>query len=438
PSQARRADGALVLRRGDLVHLHRDLRGAPGRDHPRLAPDRSQRLGGRLHVRTRDRERHGRAGGTGGGRAQAPRRATDRAHRHGDDAARLRLRLARPRAGRRGDRGPLHRRSRRADARDAAARLRRLLPALRRRAGGDRQRAAGLPHRLPADARVYGGALGDRSRGRLRAGTAGMGRGALARPRDADGRGRVLARGRHRPDRDRGAPLRLLPARERRPRRGADGAGQRRYGLSGLVRRLREQRLGRGPGVGDRADVAGELAALLDRHLAVADLARDAPGGADHELPARRELAVEAAADLGDVDADLADEHAVLGDLDDAAVHRGLDAAFDDQGVAIGDFGAFQLDVGTDDELADLLGGFLLLHGCLRVGFGGLHLRLVGRFLFRELARGQGFLELAVGALVTGDTRAVSPAKTIEHLLLPIVQQRRRAAASASPHAGDA
>src|SRR6266446_6221182 len=40
------------------------------------------------------------------------------------------------------------------------------------------------------------------------------------------------------------------------------------------------------------------------------------------------------------------------GDLDDAAVHRSLHATFDHQRVAVGDLGALQLDVRTDDQLA--------------------------------------------------------------------------------------
>src|SRR3546814_2757147 len=69
---------------------------------------------------------------------------------------------------------------------------------------------------------------------------------------------------------------------------------------------------------------------------------------------AGRQLAFEAAADLGCVDARRADEGAALGDLDDAAVHAGLDAALDHQGVAISDLDSLQLDVAADDELAAL------------------------------------------------------------------------------------
>jgi hypothetical protein len=67
---------------------------------------------------------------------------------------------------------------------------------------------------------------------------------------------------------------------------------------------------------------------------------------------ARRELAFETAADFGDVDADGAGENAVLRDLYDAAVHGRLDPPLDHQCVAIGDFNAAQLDVGSDDQLA--------------------------------------------------------------------------------------
>src|SRR6185437_6518422 len=98
-----------------------------------------------------------------------------------------------------------------------------------------------------------------------------------------------------------------------------------------------------------RRDVAGHLAAFLHEDLPVADLAPDAPARVDHELLPRGHLAMEDAADLGDVDVDLAFEGAVLGDLDRAAHHRRLDAALDDERVAIVDLDTLQLDVRTDD-----------------------------------------------------------------------------------------
>ena len=85
--------------------------------------------------------------------------------------------------------------------------------------------------------------------------------------------------------------------------------------------------------------------------LAVADLARALAGGVDDELLAHRQLALEAAADLGVVDGDRALEHAVLGDLEHARVERRLDAAFDDQRVAVADLDALDLDLPADHEL---------------------------------------------------------------------------------------
>src|SRR5688572_30436821 len=108
----------------------------------------------------------------------------------------------------------------------------------------------------------------------------------------------------------------------------------------------------------ERADFTRQLAAFFDGELAVADLAGDLAVRMDDELLADGELALEAAVDLGDVDARSALEHALLGDLDHAAVHGRLDAAFHDERVAIGDLDTLQLDVGPDDELAALaLGG---------------------------------------------------------------------------------
>src|SRR5258706_1662213 len=98
-------------------------------------------------------------------------------------------------------------------------------------------------------------------------------------------------------------------------------------------------------------DVAADFRAFLDLDLGVADLAGDLARGVDDELLAHRELALEAAVDLGVVDRDRALEHAVLGDLEHARVEGRLDAAFDDQRIAVADLDALQLDVRADDQL---------------------------------------------------------------------------------------
>src|SRR5437879_683264 len=112
----------------------------------------------------------------------------------------------------------------------------------------------------------------------------------------------------------------------------------------------------------ENRDLAGELRAFLDLDLGVADLARDLAGAVDGELLAHRQLAFEAAVDLGVVDRDGALEHAVLRDLEHARVERGFHAAFDHQRVAVGDLGAFHLDVGADDQLR-FLALFTLFRG---------------------------------------------------------------------------
>src|SRR4051812_41278587 len=98
----------------------------------------------------------------------------------------------------------------------------------------------------------------------------------------------------------------------------------------------------------EHRDFAGELRAFLDLDLGVADLARHLARAVDDELLAHRELAFEAAVDLRLVDRDRALERAVLGDFEHARVESRLDAAFDDQRVAVADFYALQLDVRTD------------------------------------------------------------------------------------------
>jgi sugar phosphate isomerase/epimerase len=77
------------------------------------------------------------------------------------------------------------------------------------------------------------------------------------------------------------------------------------------------RRGGAGAGSG-RLDLAGELAALLDHHLAVAHLAGDLAGREDDQLLAHGQVAVEQAADFGDVDFGGALERTALRDLDHA------------------------------------------------------------------------------------------------------------------------
>ena len=134
-----------------------------------------------------------------------------------------------------------------------------------------------------------------------------------------------------------GAPARADALHLRRPRR-----DPRARKLGARARPV--------PGRSQRADVAADLAALLHQELAVAHLARHAPGGVDHEPAAHRELALEAAADLRDLDVRRALEGPLLGDLDGAAHHRRLHAALDHERVAVVDLDALELDVGADDE----------------------------------------------------------------------------------------
>src|SRR5688572_31452604 len=117
-----------------------------------------------------------------------------------------------------------------------------------------------------------------------------------------------------------------------------------------------------GRGLVHHRDVARNLRAFLDLDLGVADLARHLARGLDHELLAHRDLAFEAAADLGLVDGDRALEHAVLGDFQNARVQRGVNTAFDHKRVAVADLDAFQLDVRTDHELGLLALVGLSLH----------------------------------------------------------------------------
>src|SRR5262245_66336755 len=112
--------------------------------------------------------------------------------------------------------------------------------------------------------------------------------------------------------------------------------------------------LGRGHGARrlvEHREVARDLGAFLDADLGVADLARHLAARVHDQLLAYRDLALEAAADLGLVDGDRALEYAVLGDLEHARVERGLDAAFDHQRVAVADLDALDLDVLADAHL---------------------------------------------------------------------------------------
>src|SRR5579875_3826841 len=103
-----------------------------------------------------------------------------------------------------------------------------------------------------------------------------------------------------------------------------------------------------------RLDVAGDLTAALDLDLAVANGARNAPARPNQKPFPDRQIAFEAAADLGLFDRSRALEQAGLGDVDIAAVGQiGLDAAFDDQLFARGDL-ARQADIAADDQLARL------------------------------------------------------------------------------------
>src|SRR5712691_9204944 len=204
------------------------------------------------------------------------------------------------------------------------------------------------------------------------------------------------------------ARLRLLRARlaQRGRRRGRGGA----TGRIGCARDARAFRLG------ERCDVAGDLAAFFDRDFPVTYLARHSPRGANDQLLSRGQLALETPADFGDVDARLAHEDAVLGDLDDATVHRSLYAAFDHQRVAVGDLGAFQLDVRTDYQLAHAFtarsGGFRIT---AQVGFRRFAPEGF-RFCGFVTGRTQRFLQpAAVRRLPARGLRKVSPAKIVQH-----------------------
>src|SRR5688572_18723965 len=131
------------------------------------------------------------------------------------------------------------------------------------------------------------------------------------------------------------------------------------------------RRLGAGR-CAEGCDIPGKLAAFFDGDLAVTDSPRHAAGRVYDKVLARRQFALEAAADFRDVDPYRSRKYAVLGDLDHAAVHRGFHAAFDDEGVAVGDFDALQFDVRSDDQFAalTLFAGDDRLRGLLNLGFG--------------------------------------------------------------------
>src|SRR5712692_5465641 len=208
-----------------------------------------------------------------------------------------------------------------------------------------------------------------------------------------------------------GRPCRLARLRLRACL-GQRGRRRGRGGATGRIGRARDARAFR---LGERCDVAGDLAAFLDRDFPVADLARHFPGSANDQLFSRGQLALEAPADFGDIDAGLAHEDAVLGDLDDAAVHRSLYATFDDQRIAVGDFGALQLDVRTDDQLAHAFtagsGGFRITAQVGLRRFDPEGFRLCGF----GAGRAQGFLQPVVRRLQARGLRNISPAKIVQH-----------------------
>src|SRR5256885_2109825 len=223
-----------------------------------------------------------------------------------------------------------------------------------------------------------------------------------------------------------GCPCRLawlrLRARLRRPcrlawqrlrnRLGRSGGRRDRGGATALIGCARGARAFR---FGERGNVAGELAAFLDRDFSVSDLARQFSRGANDQLLSRSQLALETSPDFGDVDAGLAHENSVLGDLDDAAVHRGLHATFDHQRVAVRDLGALQLHVRADYQLAH---GFPAGPGRFRatahVGFRTFHPRDFRLFGF-VTGCAQRLLQRAVLRLQARGLREISPAKIVQH-----------------------
>src|SRR5258708_12267988 len=103
----------------------------------------------------------------------------------------------------------------------------------------------------------------------------------------------------------------------------------------------------RGRRLVEHRDLARQLGAFLDLDLGVADLARHLAGAVDHELLAHRQLAFEAAMDLGVVDRDGALEHAVRRDLEYARVEGPFDAPFNDEVAAIPDPHPLPLNIDT-------------------------------------------------------------------------------------------
>ena len=106
---------------------------------------------------------------------------------------------------------------------------------------------------------------------------------------------------------------------------------------------------------GELLDLAADLTAFLDHHFAVANFSGYLAGRVHGEVFPDGEFAREPAADFRNIDAGGAREGAAGRNLNHSAVHRGLDVAFDDQRVAVGDLDAFQLDIRADDEAAALL-----------------------------------------------------------------------------------
>ena len=103
---------------------------------------------------------------------------------------------------------------------------------------------------------------------------------------------------------------------------------------------------------GAKLHVARQLATFFDDDLAVANGAFDLALGVDHEFVAHGQVAVKLAVYFSNINVGRAFERAVGHDLDDTGVHRRFDGALNHQGVAIGDFNAFEFDVGADYQAA--------------------------------------------------------------------------------------
>ena len=92
---------------------------------------------------------------------------------------------------------------------------------------------------------------------------------------------------------------------------------------------------------------ASQLSAFFNDQLAVTHGASDFAGRVNHQLLARRQVAVELPPDFSHINVGRPFKCTLLGDLHYTRVHRGLHQSFNDQCVAIGNFNALQLDVGA-------------------------------------------------------------------------------------------